>query len=53
VLARQAAGYVGSSAQPRVNSAEAIRRIVEPVVRAAGIETPVFQFQLTERLTLE
>ncbi len=53
VLARQAARYVSDSAQPRVNSAEAIRRIVQPVVKAAGIENPVFQFELTERLTLE
>ena len=53
VLARQAAQHVATSAQPRVNSAEAIRRMVLPVVQAAGITTPVFQFQLTERLTLE
>ena len=53
VLARQAAQHVATSTQPRVNSAEAIRRMVLPVVQAAGITTPVFQFQLTERLTLE
>ena len=53
VLARQAAQHVATSAQPRVNSAEAIRRMVRPVVEAAGISNPVFQFQLTERLTLE
>jgi hypothetical protein len=53
VLARQAAQHVATSAQPRVNSAEAIRRMVRPVVEAAGITKPVFQFQLTERLTLE
>ena len=53
VLARQAAQHVATSAQPRVNSAEAIRRMVRPVVEAAGITNPVFQFQLTERLTLE
>src|SRR5688572_9973986 len=53
VLARQAAHHVATSTQPRVNSAEAIRRMVLPVVQAAGITTPVFQFQLTERLTLE
>jgi hypothetical protein len=53
VLARQAAQHVATSAQPRVNSAEAIRRMVRPVVEAAGITNPVFQFRLTERLTLE
>jgi len=53
VLARQAAQHVATSAQPRVNSAEAIRRMVRPVLEAAGITNPVFQFQLTERLTLE
>jgi hypothetical protein len=53
VLARQAAAHVANSAQPRINSAEALRRIVAPVLKAAGISNPVFQFQLTERLMLE
>lgn len=52
-LARQAAAYVSNSAQPRVNSAEAIRRMVQPVLAAAGITDPIFQFQLSERLRLE
>jgi hypothetical protein len=52
-LARQANDHVSNSAQPRVNSAEAIRRIVRPVVIAAGITHPVFVFELSERLTLE
>lgn len=52
-LARQAAAHVASSAQPRVNSAEAIRHMVMPVLTAAGIENPVFQFELTEKLKLE
>ena len=52
-LARQAASYVATSAQPRVNSAEAIRRMVQPVLAAAGITSPVFRFHLSENLKLE
>lgn len=52
-LARQAAAHVANSAQPRINSAEALRHMVIPVVTAAGIENPVFQFELTEKLKLE
>ena len=52
-LARQAAAHVSNSAQPRINSAEGIRRMVAPVLSAAGIAHPVFQFELTERLRIE
>ena len=52
-LARQAARYVSTAAQPRVNSAEAIRRVVQPVLVASGIHDPVFKFDLSERLKLE
>jgi hypothetical protein len=52
-LARQAAAYVSTSAQPRINSAEAIRRMITPTLHAAGIANPIFQFQLSERLKLE
>lgn len=52
-LARQAAAHVASSAQPRVNSAEAIRHMVTPVLTAAGVANPVFEFELSEKLKLE
>jgi hypothetical protein len=52
-LARQAAAHVGTSTQPRVNTAEGIRKMITPVLAAAGITNPVFQFALTERLRIE
>ena len=52
-LARQAAAHVSNSAQPRINSAEALERMIKPVVVAAGIANPVFEFELAERLKLE
>jgi hypothetical protein len=52
-LARQAASYVSNSAQPRVNSAEALRRMIQPVLAASGIKNPVYKFRLDERLTIE
>ena len=52
-LARQAARYISTSAQPRVNSAEAIRNMIEPVLSASGIARPVFRFELDERLKME
>lgn len=52
-LARQAARYISTSAQPRVNSAEAIRNMVTPVLSAAGIASPVFRFELDEKLKME
>jgi hypothetical protein len=52
-LARQAASYVASSTQPRVNSAEALKRMIEPVVTAAGIANPVYRFELAHRITIE
>ncbi len=52
-LARQAASYVSNSAQPRVNSAEAIRRLLQPVLAAMGISNPVFQFELSEQIRME
>jgi hypothetical protein len=52
-LARQAAAHVINSAQPRINSADALERMIKPVVIAAGIDNPVFEFELAERLKLE
>ena len=52
-LARQAAAHVAGATQPKINTAEAIRKAVTPVLKAAGIEDPVFQFRLSERLLLE
>lgn len=51
-LRRQAEAHVAMSTQPRVNTADAIKKSLTPVLRASGVE-PVYRFQLTERLRLE
>jgi hypothetical protein len=52
-LARQAASHVASSAQPHINSAHALEKMLRPVLASMGVEKPVFKFRIGERLVLE
>jgi len=45
-LRAQGVAHLRDSAQPRINSAEALRTMLEPAVRALGIERPTFVFEL-------
>jgi hypothetical protein len=52
-LARQAAAHIASSAQPHINSAHALEKMLRPVLASMGVEKPVFKFRIGERLVLE
>ena len=52
-LRAQAQAHLRDSAQPRINTAEAIRLMLEPTVRALGIERPNFVFPISETIRLE
>lgn len=51
-LARQAASYVATSEQPHLNTADALQRMLAPVLVAAGIDQPVFRFTIGRRTFL-
>jgi hypothetical protein len=52
-LARQAASHVANSAQPHINSAHALEKMLRPVLSAMGLKKPIFKFHIGERLVLE
>jgi hypothetical protein len=52
-LRAQARAHLRDSSQPRINTAEAMRTMLEPVAKALGIERPSFVFPITEDLRLE
>ena len=52
-LARQAASHVSTSAQPHINTAHALEKMLVPVLSAMGMKDPVFKFRIGERLVLE
>jgi hypothetical protein len=47
----QAERHLADSEQPRINSAETLHELLRPAFVAAGIESPVFRFQLSENLS--
>lgn len=51
-LRAQAAAHLRDSAQPRINTAEALRVMLEPTVRALGIERPNFRFDISDELQM-
>lgn len=51
-LRNQATSHIATSTQPHINSAEALRRMLTPVLVAAGIAQPVFRFSIGEKITL-
>ena len=52
-LREQGRQHLATSAQPRLHTAEALERLLAPVLQAAGIDAPRFRFYLDERLVLE
>jgi len=51
-LRAQAAAHLRDSTQPRINTAEALRVMLEPTVRALGIERPNFRFDISDELEM-
>ena len=49
----QGNAHLRDSTQPRVNSAEALRHMLEPTVRSLGIERPNFRFDLAPGIRME
>ena len=52
-LRRQGESHLQTAVQPRVNTARAMERLLVPVLRAAGIESPQLRFEIGEGVTLE
>jgi hypothetical protein len=52
-LSTQAALHIAKSAQPHINSAHALEKMLRPALAAAGMRRPVFRFRIGERLILE
>lgn len=52
-LREQADRHLATSVQPAVNTAEALRALLEAPLRAAGVANPRFRFHLSDDLTLE
>lgn len=51
-LRAQGQAHLRDSAQPRINTAEALRHMLEPTVRALGIERPNFRFDISGELRM-
>lgn len=52
-LRTQGNAHLRDSTQPRVNTAEALRHMLEPTVRALGMERPNFRFDLAPNIRME
>ena len=52
-LRAQGNAHLRDSTQPRVNTAEALRHMLEPTVRALGIERPSFRFDLAPGIRMQ
>lgn len=51
-MRRQALAHLRSSYQPRINAAEAMRRLLTPTLRGLGMEAPEFRFRVDENLVI-
>ena len=52
-LRAQAAAHLRDSTQPRINTAEALRVMLQPTVQALGIERPTFRFDIAPTIRME
>ena len=52
-LRAQGTAHLRDSSQPRVNTAEAVRVMIEPAVRAIGVQQPGFVFDLAPGLRMQ
>ena len=51
-LRAQGRAHLRDSTQPRINTAEAVRHMLEPTVQALGIERPTFRFDISGDLQM-
>jgi hypothetical protein len=52
-LRSQAERHLGTSAQPRINTAQAIESLLRPILQAVGMPDPQFRFHIGPRLVIE
>ncbi len=52
-LREQGEKHLGDSAQPRINTARALQKLLTPVLEAAGLPSPQFRFRIGPELVLE
>lgn len=52
-LREQGGAHIQSSTQPRINTAEAMKALLTPVLEAAGIDRPRFAFHIGPELVME
>jgi hypothetical protein len=51
-MRRQALSHLGSSYQPRINTARAMERLLSPALQGLGMEAPRFDFRLGDGLVV-
>jgi hypothetical protein len=51
-LRAQGQAHLRDSTQPRINTAEALRLVLEPTVQALGIERPNFRFDISGEIQM-
>lgn len=51
-MRRQALAHLRSSYQPRINAAEAMRRLLTPTLQGLGMEAPEFRFRVDENVVI-
>jgi hypothetical protein len=52
-LRRQGQAHLNTATQPRVNTAQALEKLLRPVLRAAGVPNPQFRFEIGDELVLQ
>ena len=52
-LRRQGTAHLASSYQPRINTAEALQRLLSPGLQGLGMQEPTFRFRLGDSLVVE
>lgn len=52
-MRRQAQAHLGSSHQPRINTARALEAVLTPALRGLGMDTPRFRFRIDQDLVVE
>jgi hypothetical protein len=53
VLRQQAESHLSTSDQPRINTATALKDVLTPVLRSAGLDDPQFSFRIGPHLVMQ
>lgn len=53
LLRVQAEAHLSSSVQPRINTGQALERLLRPVLKSAGMQEPRFRFLIGEGIVME